>query len=128
MQKFGGASEVRWQDFVRSCADGVLKGQLTTQHLRPAVDDPELSSMSRFRDFRADLISICEQIRARSTTDESLVQEIDAASTRLKKLMQSRSIRPPMMVDHLEHPEVPPPAQSERAAQSEQTIRQNWAR
>lgn len=117
--------ESSWKTFVQHCAAELLNGELTTQRLRQAVDDPQLRSIAAIRDFRADLLGTCDRIRDQVTKDDSVLLEIDAAARRLAKLVRSHTDRTTVLIDRLAHPEVPEPAS--RSLNAEPASKQNRA-
>jgi hypothetical protein len=82
-------TEDPWDKFVRRSAHDIMAGQLTTMHLREAIKDPRIRLQAQQSDFRQLVVKICEQTAPASTRGTALMQEIDAADKRLRKLLQA---------------------------------------
>jgi len=80
-----------WDDFVQRCADDILCGKLTTQHMRRALEDPQLRLMGQRHDFRKALAAICEKNAPRAINRNALLLEVNAAAVRFEQLLRQPS-------------------------------------
>ena len=82
-------SQELWPSFVGKCAHMLMAGQMTSQYLRQAIEDPKIRSQAANDNFRALVVEHCERIQPGASRIHALMLEIDATTKRLERLLES---------------------------------------
>lgn len=83
------ANEQSFQTFIENTATDLIAGQLTSSHLRTAIQQPEIRLLVLSSDLRSLLIAACESIQPTASQNSALMLEIKAVDRRIQQLAES---------------------------------------
>lgn len=82
------AYEQPFQSFLSRTAIALVAGQLTSSHLRTAIQRPEIRLLALNLDLISLLIVACESIQPTARQNSALMLEIKAADRRIRQLAE----------------------------------------
>lgn len=76
-----------WEHFVTSCASALETGQMTTEQLRRALQDPKLRDLTSHYDFFRSIVKVCQERANTLSLSHPLMLEIEAVDRRYRQFI-----------------------------------------